>query len=232
MPNELLWIIFLIFDLAMVIAAYRLWGRIGLYAMIAGSVIICNIQVVVVIEMFGLTATLGNIVYASIFLATDILSENYGKREARKGIWIGFFCLFWMIAAMQFAIQFKPSGFDRMMPHLTEIFSFLPRIAVASLAAYLISQHHDVWAFHQLKARTGGRLLWLRNNLSTAVSQLLDSVAFTMIAFYGMFPASELFQIVVTTYLFKVIVAALDTPFLYLARKIKTAVPGGEGKLI
>ncbi|MBD3380572.1 MAG: queuosine precursor transporter [candidate division Zixibacteria bacterium] len=232
MPNELLWIIFLLFDLAMVIVAYRLWGRIGLYAMIAGSVIICNIQVVVVVEMFGLTATLGNIVYASIFLATDILSENYGKREARKGIWIGFFCLFWMIAAMQIAIQFKPSGFDRMMPHLTEIFSFLPRIAIASLLAYLISQHHDVWAFHKLKARTGGRLLWLRNNLSTAVSQLLDSVAFTLIAFWGVFPASELFQIVVTTYLFKVIVAGLDTPFIYLARKIKTAVPAGEGKLI
>ena len=97
MPNEVLWFIFLIFDLSAVILAFRLWGKNGLYAMIASSVIICNIQVIVIVKMFGLVATLGNIVYASIFLSTDILSECFGKKEARKGVWIGFFCLFWVI---------------------------------------------------------------------------------------------------------------------------------------
>ncbi len=223
MPNEILWLIFLIFDLCAVILMFKLWGKHGLYAMIASSVIVCNIQVLVTVKMFGMVATLGNIVYASIFLSTDILSECYGKKEARKGVWIGFFCLFWSMIAMQFAIRFIPDASDFIMPHLKEIFSLLPRVSAASLAAYLISQHHDIWAFHFLKKRTEGKYLWLRNNLSTAVSQLIDSIVFTLGAFWGVFGSSELLQIVVTTYLFKIVVAALDTPFIYLARKLKSA---------
>jgi len=223
MTNELLWLIFLVFDLSLVILAFRLWGKFGLYAMIASSVIICNIQVIVFVEMFGMVATLGNIVYASIFLSTDILSECYGKKEARRGVWIGFFSLFWAILAMQFAIRFIPDASDSMMPHLKSIFEILPRVGVASLIAYLISQHHDIWAFHFWRMKTGGRMLWLRNNLSTLVSQLIDSLVFTLIAFWGTVGSSELLQIIVTTYLFKLIVAGVDTPFIYLANRIKIA---------
>lgn len=221
MPNELLWLLFLIFDLCAVLVAFKLWGKTGLYAMIAVSVIICNIQVIVLVKLFGMVATLGNIVYASIFLSTDILSECYGRKEARKGIWIGFFLLFWASIAMQFAINFLPDAADAMMPHLKSIFTLMPRVSLASLVAYLISQHHDVWAFHFWKAKTGGRYLWLRNNLSTVVSQLIDSVVFTLGAFWGVFDYSELIQIIITTYIFKIIVAVLDTPFLYFARRIK-----------
>ncbi len=224
MPNELLWLIFMIFDLSAVIVAFRIWGKNGLYAMIAASVIICNIQVLVLVKMFGIVATLGNIVYASIFLSTDILSECYGKREARKGVWIGFFCLFWASIAMQFAIRFVPEAADIMMPHLKEIFGLLPRVALASVVAYLISQHHDIWAFHFIRKRTEGRYLWLRNNLSTLVSQLIDSVVFTLGAFYGVYEQNELLQIIVTTYLFKLLVAGVDTPFIYLARKLKKGI--------
>lgn len=223
MPNELLWFIFIIFDLTAVILTYRLFGKYGLYAMIASSGIICNIQVLVIVKMFGLVATLGNIVYASIFLSTDILSEIYGKREARRGVWIGFFCLFWAMIAMQFAIHFVPDISDFMMPHVERIFSLLPRIIAASLGAYLISQHHDIWAFHFWKKRTEGKYLWLRNNFSTAVSQLIDSLAFTLGAFLGVFQAWELIQIIITTYVFKVIVAVIDTPFIYFARKLRKA---------
>ncbi|HEQ98056.1 MAG TPA: VUT family protein [candidate division Zixibacteria bacterium] len=223
MPNEILWFIFLIFDLSAVILMFKLWGKHGLYAMIASSVIICNIQVIAIVKMFGLVATLGNIVYASIFLSTDILSECYGKKEARRGVWIGFFCLFWAMIAMQFAIRFVPDASDFIMPHLKQVFSLLPRVSAASLAAYLISQHHDIWAFHLLKKKTEGRYLWLRNNLSTAVSQLIDSLVFTLGAFWGVYGYEVLIQIIVTTYLFKIIVAALDTPFIYLARKLKSA---------
>jgi uncharacterized integral membrane protein (TIGR00697 family) len=223
MPNEILWFIFLIFDLSAVILMYRLWGKHGLYAMIASSVIICNIQVIAIVKMFGLVATLGNIVYASIFLSTDILSEVYGKKDARKGVWIGFFCLFWAMIAMQFAIRFAPDVSDFIMPHLKQVFSLLPRVSAASLGAYLISQHHDIWAFHFLKTRTEGKYLWLRNNLSTAVSQLIDSLVFTLGAFWGVYEYDVLIQIIVTTYLFKIIVAALDTPFIYLARKLKSS---------
>lgn len=225
MANELLWLLFLIFDLLIVIVAFYLWGKYGLYAMIAASVIVCNIQVVLLVEMFGKVATLGNIVYASIFLSTDILSECYGKKEARRGVWIGFFCLFMATIAMQFAIHFKPfiplDSEKDLMPHMIEIFRLMPRITLASLIAYLVSQHHDIWAFHFWRMKTEGRMLWLRNNLSTLVSQLIDSLIFTLIAFWGAVGSSDLLQIIATTYLFKLVVAGVDTPFIYLAGRIK-----------
>ncbi|MFH1893715.1 MAG: queuosine precursor transporter [Candidatus Zixiibacteriota bacterium] len=218
MHNEILWILFVIFDLSVVLLAFRLWGKNGLYAMIACSGIICNIQVVITVQLFGLVATLGNIVYASIFLATDILSEHFGPRAARKGVWIGFFTLIWATVAMQFAVHFVPDESDFMLGHARELFSLMPRIVVASLVAYLISQHHDIWAFDFWKKRTAGKHLWLRNNASTLISQFMDSLVFTLIAFVGEFDTGVLIQILITTYLMKVIVAVADTPFVYLSR--------------
>ncbi|MBU1320568.1 MAG: queuosine precursor transporter [candidate division Zixibacteria bacterium] len=218
MHNEILWILFVIFDLSVVLLAFRLWGKNGLYAMIACSGVICNIQVVITVQLFGLVATLGNIVYASIFLATDILSEHFGPRAARKGVWIGFFTLIWATVAMQFAVHFVPDESDFMLGHVRELFSLMPRIVVASLVAYLISQHHDIWAFDFWKKRTAGKHLWLRNNASTLISQLMDSLVFTLIAFVGEFDTGVLIQILITTYLMKVIVAVADTPFVYLSR--------------
>jgi uncharacterized integral membrane protein (TIGR00697 family) len=186
--------------------------------MIACAGIICNIQVVVTVELFGLVATLGNIIYASIFLATDILSEHYGPREARKGIWIGFFSLAWATFAMQFAIHFIPDESDFMLLHLKEVFSLMPRVVLASLVAYLVSQHHDIWAFAFWKQKTSGKYLWFRNNASTFVSQLADSVVFTLIAFLGVFETEVLVEIIVTTYILKLIVAVIDTPFLYISK--------------
>jgi len=208
--NEILWLIFILFDLSVVLLAFWRWGKTGLYVMIACAGIICNIQVVVTVELFGLVATLGNVVYASIFLATDILSEHFGTREARKGVWIGFFSLVWATIAMQFAINFVPDESDFMLQHVSEIFSFMPRIVLASLVAYLLSQHHDIWAFAFWKKKTGGKFLWFRNNASTFISQLADSIVFTLVAFLGVFETDVLVQIVATTYVLKLIVAVID----------------------
>jgi uncharacterized integral membrane protein (TIGR00697 family) len=218
MSNEARWFIFIIVDLSLALVAFRIWGKNGLYAMIAVGVVICNIQVIKVVKIFGLTATLGNVVYASIFFNTDILSELYGKQDARRGVWLGFFALVAATIAMQFAIRFKPDQSDIFQPHLQAIFGFMPRIVGASLIAYLISQHHDVWAFHFWKRLTQGKHLWLRNNLSTMISQLIDSAAFCFLAFWGLFERNVFLQILLTTYIFKWIIAAVDTPFIYFAR--------------
>jgi len=220
MPNEILWFIFIVVDLSISLLAFRLWGKAGLYIMIVVGTIVCNIQVIKVIQIFGLIATLGNVVYASIFFNTDILNEIYGKREARQAVWMGFFALITATVAMQFAIRFKPDVSDIMQPHLEAIFNFMPRIVFASLVAYLVSQHHDVWAFHFWKRKTKGKYLWLRNNASTMISQLIDTTLFTFLAFWGVFSWNVFWQIFLTTYIFKWIIAALDTPFLYLARRM------------
>jgi len=122
---------------------------------------------------------------------------------------------------MQITLQFIPDESDFLSEHISAIFSFLPRIAFASLVAYLISQSHDVWFFAKLKKMHKKKHLWLRNNLSTLTSQLLDNTIFTLIAFAGVFSWSIIGQIFITSLILKVIVAACDTPFVYLARKIK-----------
>ena len=218
--NETLWILFALVDLTMVLVVYRIFGKVGLYGLMVFNLLLCNIQVLKTVELFGLTTTLGNVLYASVFLATDLLSEFYGKAEARKGVLLGFVALVMMVVYMQIALLFQPAADDFAQPHLTALFGFMPRIALASMAAYLVSQLHDVWAFHAIKERTGARLLWLRNNASTMVSQLLDSVIFCFIAFWGMFPTNVFLEILFSTYIIKVVVAGLDTPFIYLAKRI------------
>ena len=221
--NELLWIAFALVDLSLTLVVYRIFGKSGLFGLIVFNLLLCNIQVLKTIELFGLTTTLGNILYAGVFLATDMLSEFYGKEDAKKGVFLGFVVLLMATLYMQFALHFAPAADDFAQPHLKIIFGFLPRLALASSAAYLCSQLHDVWAFHFWKQKTQGHALWLRNNLSTLGSQLIDSTIFCVIAFYGEFPTDVLLEILATTFLFKAIVGIADTPFIYLARRVHTA---------
>lgn len=220
MENITLWILFMIIDLSAVIIAYKLFGKLGLYAMIVMSIIVANIQVIKTVSMLGMVVTLGNVLYGSIFFATDLLSEFYGKAAAKKGVWLGFFVLLLTTLYMQIALIFKPDPSDFAQPFLEGIFSIFPRIVLGSLVAYIISQLHDVWAFHFWKKLTKGKHLWLRNNASTLVSQFIDSAVFATIAFYGIFPAEVFIQILFTTYLFKLFVAVIDTPFMYFAKFI------------
>lgn len=90
----------------------------------------------------------------------------------------------------------------------------------------MVSQIHDIWGFHFLKDKTSGRHLWLRNNVSTILSQAIDSFIFTFIAFFGVVDFSNFIQILITTYVFKLIVAILDTPFLYAGKTL--AIKMGE----
>lgn len=218
--NELLWLLLLIVDFSLALLAYRFLGKQGLYAVIITSIIVANLQVVKIIRLFGFVTTLGNIMYGGIFLVTDILSEKYGKQDAQKGVWLGFYALIAMTVLMQIALLFKPDVSDFAQPHFIAIFSLMPRVALGSVIAYLISQHHDIWAFHELKKKTKGKKLWLRNNLSTMLSQLIDSVIFCSVAFIGLWSWNIWWQVLITTYIFKFIVAVLDTPIIYLAKKI------------
>lgn len=217
--NELLWITMLLVNFGAILFSYRIWGKAGLYLWVPIAVIIANIQVTKTVELFGLTATLGNIVYATSFLVTDILSENYGKKDAVKAVGMGFFSLIVLTVLMNIALFFTPDSSDFAHGSLATIFSIMPRIAIGSLVAYGISQLHDIWAYDFWKKRFPSvKFIWLRNNMSTLVSQILDTLIFTFIAFWGVFDSTVLIDILVTTYLLKLVVGLIDTPFLYIAR--------------
>ncbi|SDO91922.1 queuosine precursor transporter [Halobacillus sp. SY10] len=221
MSNEVLWILFALINFALLIGVYRLFGKPGLFVWIGMSTVLANIQVVKTVEMFGLNATLGNIVYGTAFLATDILNEKYGKKEARKAVWMGFSTLIIMTIIMQFAILFNPGENDIAQPALQALFGLVPRIALGSMLAYIVSQYFDVWLYAKLKKLfPSDRALWIRNNGSTMISQLLDTSIFCFIAFFGLYPFEVWLEIFITTYIIKFIVAALDTPFFYMAKKM------------
>jgi len=230
MINEIWWIVLLLVSFLGITLAYRFFGKVGLYGWMAMSVIVMNIQVMKTINIFGFVTALGNIIYGTSFLVTDILSENYSYREARRAVWVGFFILVATTVIMQICLGFVPDASDSLSPALQQIFSLLPRIAVASLTAYIISQLHDVWAFEFWKRMFKGRHLWLRNNFSTMTSQLIDNVIFTWIAFVGVFGLfgwgqvfswDIIFQIFIVSYIMKFIVSLVDTPFIYWSKVIK-----------
>lgn len=224
MFNEFFGLGFVLANFLMLLIMYKFFGKAGLFAWVAISTILANIQVTKTIEIIGLTATLGNSLYASTFLATDILNEKYGKKDAQKAVWLGFFSLLIMIIAMQFGMHFIPAESDFADPSLHTIFGLVPQIAIASMVAYLTAQHLDVWIFSALrKLFPTDNQFWIRNNGSTLISQLLDTLIFTSIAFFGVYSFDVWIQIFLSTYILKFIVSVLDTPFGYIAKVIKPA---------
>lgn len=220
--NELLWFIFLIINFGLMIGVYKLFGKTGLFVWIAFGTVIANIQVTKAITLFGLDATLGNIMYGSIFLATDTLSEKYGKKDGLLAVIFGFVSLAVSLIVMQLALLFVPSDSDISQSALETIFGFLPRIALGSLIAYLVSQLLDVFLFAKIKEKLpNDKWLWLRNNGSTLLSQLIDTMIFVPIAFLGVYDFNVFIGILVSTYVIKAIVALCDTPFLYFIKKIE-----------
>ena len=205
-------------SLSFVLFAFRL-GRVYLIGAIVVCAVLMNIFVVKGITLFGLAATGGNILYASIFLATDILDEYWGRKIAFQAVMIGFFASVFFLITSQLILLFEPANFDMAHGALKTIFTLTPRIVAGSMVAYLAAQSLDVYIFNKIKKKTSYKHLWLRNLGSTLSSQLIDSAIFTLIAFAGVY--HNLLQIMFFAYIIKVMIAFLDTPFLYLTRHLK-----------
>jgi uncharacterized integral membrane protein (TIGR00697 family) len=228
MNNEMIWFLFALANFLLIVLSYKLFGKVGLFTWIVMGSILANIQVIKLVELFGLYATLGNVMFGTLFLATDALSEKYGLNEAKKAVYMGFFTLIAMVIIMQFALWFEPAAEDGAQEALLTIFGInfgaidMVRVIIASLTAYFISQLIDVHLFAWIKSKLPSiKLLFVRNIGSTAISQLIDSLIFVPIAFLGALPFEIVLDIFITTYLIKLLVAFLDTPFIYIMTRIK-----------
>lgn len=217
--NETLFVIAILLNFIGVIAAYKLFNKTGIYAWIALATVIANMEVVKCVDIFGLPLTLGNVTYGSIFLATDILNEKYGRKKAQKGVFLGFFSLLIFTVFTQIDLLYIPSINDFAHDAMKVLFSLTPRICIGSMIAYLVSNTMDVFLYKKIRdIFPSDKFLWLRNNGATMTSQLADTFLFTFIAFYGIFPLHTVLELCVTTYLLKIMIALCDTPFLYLAK--------------
>lgn len=229
MTNEFLLIGSVIFIFSMALAAYRFFGKTGLYCLSALATVLANIEVLLLIKAFGMEQTLGNVLFAVTFLITDILSECEGRKEANRAVWIGMFSSFFFLVLSQSWLLYHPAEGDWAMPFLKGVFSNTPRMLTASFTVYAVSQLFDVWLYHKWWAFTekkcGDRkkFLWLRNNGSTLVSQIVNTFLFTLFAFYGTYDTATLLSIFLSSYVIYIFTSLLDTPFVYLARKMKNS---------
>lgn len=226
MRNELLLSASVILIYGTVLIAYRIFGKNGLYVMTAAATILANIEVLMLVDAFGMEQTLGNVMFASTYLITDILSENEGKKAASKAVWLGVFTSAVMLIFTQFWLLYTPADSDWASDHIRAIFSTTPRLMLASFLGYVISQRFDVWLYHKWwditikKTGDSKRFLWLRNNASTLISQILNTIIFTTIAFAGWYDTKTLFNVMASSYVIYVFTSLLDTPAVYLARRI------------
>lgn len=218
--NEILFFTAIILNFICVIISYKCFGKTGVYTWIALATVIANIEVIKCVDIFGMPLTLGNITYGSIFLATDILSEKYGRQQAQKGVFIGFFSLLILTAFTQIDLLYIPNHDDFAQEAMQTLFSLTPRICLGSMLAYLISNTLDVFLFEFIKKLSKDKFVWLRNNMATIISQFIDTIIFTFIAFFGIFELKTVIALCITTFLVKVLIALCDTPFLYLAKHI------------
>lgn len=234
MPNEILLIISLAASYSLMLVAYKLFGKKGLFVWIPICTILANIEVTVLVNAFGLEQTLGNTLFASSYLATDILSERHGKKAASKAVWAGIFTSLVFIAFSFLWRFYKPSENDWAFPLVSGLFSNTPRMLLASLLGYAVSEildvklYHAWWKLTEKKSGSKDKFLWVRNNGSTLISQFVNIVIFNFGAFLGMegYDLKTLISITGACYLIYVFTSLLDTPFIYLARKMK--IPAEE----
>ncbi len=175
---------------------------------------IANLLATKLISVCGQTLPAGIIAYPLTFLFTDVIAEVWGRKTARTVVWVGFAANIVLVLFLYLGRILPPAPVWENQKAYEAILGSVPRIVAASMVAYLISQHHDVWAFHFWRDKTKARFLWWRNNASTMVSQALDTAIFISLAFYGQ-PVS-LVGMMVAQYIAKLLFALADTPFCYL----------------
>ncbi len=208
--------------------------RVGLIALFVTALITAQLIAVKVLALplpfsmpgIGASAIVpaGVLAYALTFFATDCYAELYGRKAASAVVNVGFAMNFVLLGLVWVAIVLPGSSAGVPADTFATVLGPSINIVAGSLLAYIVSQHWDVFAFHSIRKRTSSRHLWLRNIGSTATSQLIDTAIFISVAFYAVptllgigraLPGGVLAQLIAVQYLVKLLIALIDTPFVY-----------------
>lgn len=227
MNNEFILFLSLIFIYGSVLIWYKLFGEFGLICFNVIATIIANIEVMILVKAFGMQQTLGNILFATTFLITDILSEKFGKKSAMRAVNISILATLFFVVISQTWMFYKPLGINTSYEYIRKVFSKTPRIMISGFVVYVITQKFDVFLYHKIWDMTTEhcghqkKYLWLRNNASTLLSQMINTILFTLFAFYGTYNFVILLKIMFSSYVIFIFTSLADTPILYLARRIQ-----------
>lgn len=215
--NTLLFFVTAFVTFSLLVIVSRKFGKDGIYAWVGMAVVVANILVCKSVDLFGLSATLGNVLFGTVFLATDILTENYGVKAAKKAVWMGVSMEIITITLTQLALLFTPNGLDFVQDSMQNIFGLFPRVAIASCSMFILSNQLDIYLFEKIREKTHGKYLFLRNNVATIISQCIENYLFYVIAFFGIYSMRDLLSMTIVCCVIEIVVALIDTPFLYLA---------------
>lgn len=217
MSNEVIFFLEIVIVFSLVLTAHKLFGKLGLLTWIAIAVVIADIEVLKNVNIFGMDTTLGSVIFGSIFLATDILTECYGLKEAKRGVYLAIFCSIIFALCSQITLLYSKNIIDFADEPLRQILSINLRVLCASLLMFFIANMADVFLYERLRIITCGKKIWLRNNLSTIICNCAENFLLMILGFYGMFTFAQCIEIAITSSIIEIIVGICDTPFLYLA---------------
>ena len=215
METTLIWILVTVIIATLICIFGKKLGLGFLIAMFVMSILTATINAskIVMIGSFAVSASI--VVYSMSFLITDTISEFWGKKQAKTAALTAIIASLCFLVITQMSLSLTPAPFWDMQAAFEQVLGNSWRIVLASIIALGFAQYNDVFVFHAIKSITGDKYLWLRNNISTFTSQVIDTMLFYTIAFYGVFPITEL---IIGTLIVKAIIALIDTPFLYVVR--------------
>jgi uncharacterized integral membrane protein (TIGR00697 family) len=185
------------------------------------SLLIANVLSAKIVSFWGMVIPAAIVAYPLTFLMTDLIGEIWGKEQANKAVKLGFICQVASLVMIGLAILLPVAPFADNQAQFKSIMGQSFRVVAASLVAYYCSQSWDVWIFHKIRSMST-KHKWIRNNVSTMTSQMIDTAIFITIAFIGVVP--NIWTMIISQYVIKVVYAALDTIPFYLLTKGSEAI--------
>lgn len=217
--NLILGISSIFITFSFIVLIEKFFKKEGLFVWISISTIMANILACKSVDILGFTMYIGNVVFSSNFLATDIISEKYGYQESKKAVILGIFSQVIFLIVTQMALIYIPSSIDQVNESMKTLFSINIRVSISSITMYLISNMLDIYLFEKIKQKIPDKL-WIRNNVATIVSNCLENYFFTFFAFIGIYDFKTIISIATVTTIIEIIIAVMDTPFLYLSKRL------------
>lgn len=222
--NEVILLLEIAVVFSLVVTVYKIFGRDGLLLWPCVAVIVANVTTIKSVMIFGLNIPLGNVLFASTFLATDILTERYGSAQARKSVYLSLFGALCFVVVSQIALWYTPGEYDVADAVMQVLLGMDCRVTLAGITMLLIANIADISIYEKIKQLTQGRYIWVRNNVATIFCNCVENVFFMLLGFCGIYTVAECLEMALAVSVVEAFIGVCDTPFLYLALR------GGEGK--
>ena len=201
---------------ALILQRYSSWFIVAV-AIFITCLITANIMAVKLVNIFGFVLPAAIVIFPISYIFGDVLTEVYGYRQARRVIWLGFFCNLIAVVVIWLGQVLPPASFWEGQAAYERILGYAPRLLMASFLAYFVGEFANSFVLAKMKIATKGRWLWTRTIGSTLVGEGLDSLVFMTIAFIGTIPMMALGTTIITQWLAKSVYEAAVTPLTYAA---------------